>query len=457
MAGSNRGISPVTRSLSKYISASHKKPLPDHVVEKAKEHLLDTIGAIVSGTRLLPGRKAVSYVKSLGGSREACVLGTSIITSAVNAALANGMLAHADETNDFHAASYTHPACSIVPAALATAELKGSNGVTLLKAIVLGYDIACRMTLALGPMPFHKAGHCTHSFGGTFGAAAASSALLRLTEDRIPYVLAYAAQQASGCSCSARDREHIGKAFDFGGMPARNGVTAATMVAHGFSGVDDIFSGERNFFFAYSENANPTELTRKLGKNYEILNASLKKYSVGSVIQAPLESLRSLITQYKLNAKDVERIVVWISNEGAGVVNNRTMPDINLQYLVAVMLLDGKLTFASSHDFERMKSRAVRAIQKRIDLRGSAELSASRIPRQGIVEILTRDRRRLRHHTEMVKGMPNNPLQRMEVEEKTSDLVAPVLGKKRTRTLIDTIWDLDRVKDMRMLRRIYCR
>ena len=65
------------------------------------------------------------------------------------------------------------------------------------------------------------------------------------------YLLSYTAQQASGISCWMRDEEHIEKAFDFGGMPARNGVAAAAMVAHGFTGVEDVFSGERNFFVAY--------------------------------------------------------------------------------------------------------------------------------------------------------------------------------------------------------------
>jgi 2-methylcitrate dehydratase PrpD len=115
-------ISAPTRQLSEYIAKAAMRPLPDAVVEKARHHVLDTLAAMVSGSQLRPGRMAIGYVASLGGTPEASVVGTQIRTSAVNAALANGMLAHADETDDSHAPSRTHPGCAVIPAALAVAE-----------------------------------------------------------------------------------------------------------------------------------------------------------------------------------------------------------------------------------------------------------------------------------------------------------------------------------------------
>ena len=200
------------------------------------------------------------------------MIGSRIVTTAVNAALANGMLAHADETDDSHAPSLSHPGCAIVPAALAMAERERRNGTALLRAVALGYDIGCRMTQALNAYEFREDGHSTHSFGPMFGAAAAAGALVDLRERKVRHLLSYTAQQASGVSCWMRDEEHIEKAFDFGGMPARNGVAAAAMVAHGFSGVEDVFAGERNFFVAYGRAPNPDVLARGLGidlRNHE--------------------------------------------------------------------------------------------------------------------------------------------------------------------------------------------
>src|SRR3954471_6455059 len=144
-------ISPVMHELATYISKARKAPLPKPIIEKTKHHVLDTIAAMVSDSKLLPGEMAISYIKTQGGVAEATVIGSRIVTTAENAALANGMLAHADETDDSHAPSLTHPGCGIVPAALAMAEREQSNGTAFLRAVALGYDVGCRLTLSLDP------------------------------------------------------------------------------------------------------------------------------------------------------------------------------------------------------------------------------------------------------------------------------------------------------------------
>ncbi|MFO0007597.1 MAG: MmgE/PrpD family protein, partial [bacterium] len=132
-------VSPLTEALSDYIARATRRPLPTDVAEKTRHHLLDTLAAMISGSRLAPGRMAVDYVRSQGGAKEACVPGTRLLTTAVNAALAGGMLAHADETDDSHQASFHHPGCAVVPAALAMGEREGRGGRALLRAVALGY------------------------------------------------------------------------------------------------------------------------------------------------------------------------------------------------------------------------------------------------------------------------------------------------------------------------------
>src|SRR5688572_5726580 len=449
-------ISPVMQQLSAYIASALRRPLPKTVVEKTKHHLLDTFAAMVSGSRLLPGRKAISYVKTLEGAKEACVAGSRIVTTAAHAALANGMLAHADETDDSHAASLTHPGCGVVPGALAMAERERRNGTSLLRAVALGYDVGCRLTLALNPYEFREDGHSTHSFGPMFGAAAAAGALAGLDQRQARHLLSYTAQQASGVSCWMRDEEHIEKAFDFGGMPARNGVAAAAMVAHGFSAVEDVFDGERNFFVAYGRAAKPQELVRELGATYEIMNTNIKRWSVGSPIQAPLDSLLDLMREHHVKAADVEKLTVRVAHQGANTVDNRNMPDICMQHMCAVMLLDGTVTFGSSHDDKRMRDRKVLALRRRIELLGDDALTQAMPSRQGVVELRLRNGSLLSHHTKAVRGTSDNPMTRDEVDFKSFDLLAPVLGKDRARTLCDTIWNLEKLTDARKLRPLIC-
>ena len=444
-------VSPVMRTLAAFMAAAPQHRLPAAVVEKTKHHVIDTLAAMISGTRLPPGRMAISYARALGGVKQACIPGTRIVTSVVNAALANGMTGHADETDDSHQPAFYHPGCAVVPAALAVAERERSSGNALLRAVALGYDIGCRVNFALGAMKFHLAGHSTHSFGALFGAAAAAGALARFDARRMRWLLSYTAQQASGVSCWMRDPGHIEKAFDFGGMPAKNAVSAALMVDSGMSGVEDVFSGERNFLFAFGAAAGAGELTRGLGAAYEILGANIKKWSVGSPIQAALDSMRELIRRHRLQPDAVKKVKIQVQDHEAAIVDNRDMPDICLQHLIAVMLLDGTVTFASSHDEARLKDRKVLGLRKKIEFAGSAELTRAG-GRQAVVEVWTRGGGHVMHHTRAVKGTSANPMTRAEVDEKCLDLMAPILGERKARELIDTVRGLEKVKDVRALR-----
>ena len=444
-------ISRLMQEFGGYLARAARRRLPRAVADKTKHHIADTLAAMVSGAKLAPGRIAVSYARSLGGAKQACVPGTRLVTSALNAAFANGMAAHADETDDSHQPAFFHPGCAVVPAALAMAEARRASGTALINAVALGYDVGARVNVALGAMKFHLAGHSTHSFGALFGAAAAAGALAGLDAGGMRWLLSYAAQQASGVSCWMRDPDHIEKAFDFGGMPARNGIAAALMVASGMSGVEDVFSGERNLLFAFEAEGGAAALTRGLGSEYEIMNANIKKWSVGSPIQAALDSLEALLREHPIAAADVERIEVQVQDHEAAVVDDRDMPDICLQHLVAIMLLDGTVTFASSHDERRMRDRKVLALRKRVRLSGSAELTRAG-GRQAIVELYLRGGRRLSHHTRGVRGTADNPMTRAEVDAKCVDLFAPVLGACSTRKLIDTLWTLDAIGDVRKLR-----
>ena len=445
-------ISPVMRRLSSYVSQAGKRELPAAVAEKTKHHILDTIAAMVSGSRLLPGRKGISFVKTLGGTKDACVIGSRMLTTASNAALANGMSAHADETDDSHAPSLTHPGCGIVPAALAVAEKQQQTGAALLRAVTLGYDVGCRLTQSLNAYEFREDGHSTHSFGPMFGAAAAAGALFQLKDSQVRHLLSYTAQQASGISCWMRDEEHIEKAFDFGGMPARNGVYAAAMVAHGFSGVEDALSGERSFFVAYGRAPRPEVMIQGLGEDYEILRTNIKRWSVGSPIQAPLDSLKALLEENAFATEEIEKVLVLVAHQGANTTDNRNMPDICMQHLCAVMLIDGTVTFKSSHDEKRMRHPKVLELRKKILLQGDDALTRAMPSRQGIVEITLRGGRILRHHTSAVRGTAENPMTRAEVDVKSYDLMVPVIGKARARKLCEAVWNLEKLRDVRKLR-----
>jgi 2-methylcitrate dehydratase PrpD len=448
----SRSSERVIEEVSSYISRNAEVELPKEVIEKAKHHILDTLAAIVSGSSLKPGKVAKEYAKNLLGVEESQVICSRILTSATNAALVNGVMAHADETDDHHIPSRTHPGCVIVPAALSMSQREEADGLSFIKGVVVGYDIGCRIIQALGGVDtVRQLSRDTHAIGGSFGAAAAAAGIARLKDDFVRYVLSYTAQQASGIYYWARDDEHIEKAFVFGGMPARNGVTAVTLVQSGFTGVRDPFSGEDNFFKAFSPSPHPELLVEGLGSSYEIMVTNLKKFPVGGPIQPALDGLLTLIRKHRLRSKDIKSVVVRLPGVAARVVNNRTMPDINLQHILSVALIDGELTFESAHSHERMREPAVLESRKRIKLLEDRELDDAKPHPQAIVEISTLDGTQLREHVVHVHGTVGNPMTREDVGIKCKGLLTPVLGEDPSKELIDTIWKLEQVKNMRDL------
>lgn len=450
-----REISRPTRRLSTYIADALGQPLSAAVIEKARQHILDTVAAMISGARLRPGRLAIDYVAKLGGARQASVVGTRLLTCPIHAALANGMLAHADETDDSHAPSRTHPGCAVIPAALAVAESEHASGERLIKAVVLGYDVAARVNYALDADAYAATSRSTHSVGGTFGAGAAAGALLGLDEPGVRHLLSFCAQQASGVGCHVRDPEHVEKAFDFGGMPARNGVTAATMVAAGMTGVDDVFSGERNFFEAYAPRPNPEYLSEALGQRFEILHTNIKKWPVGSPAQAALDALTDLINGERIGPDDIEAIEVHLPSRSVRTVDNAAAPELNIQHLMAMLLIDGALSFDSIHDRERIRDAAILGLRGKIALVPSEELTRAMPRRQAIVSVKTRDGRCLSKRTVAVRGTADNPMTQAEVEAKAFDLIGSVLGARRAKALLRVMADLETVPDVAALRRLW--
>jgi hypothetical protein len=183
--------------------------------------------------------------------------------------------------------------------------------------------------MAMGRAAFsYESSLSTHSIGGTFGAAAAAACVASLDARQMRWALDYTAQQSSGIRAWRRDTDHIEKAFVFGGMPARNGVTSALLVRSDWNGIDDIFSGADNFFLAYAPKAQPERLVEKLGERYEIVQTDIKKWTVGSPIQGPLDAIDAIHGKRPFDADQVLSVTVRLAPSVAEVVDNRDIPDI---------------------------------------------------------------------------------------------------------------------------------
>jgi len=448
-----QGVSAVMDKLSRYMSEASGRALPDEVTEKTKQHILDTLAAMISGSELVPGRAALQFAGAYGGKEVATVVASKILCGPIEAALANGVLAHADETDDSHAPSQSHPGCAIVPAALAAGERFGISGTQLLRAVTLGYDVGPRFTMTLGGQKFEAESHwSTHSISPLFGAAAAAGCAANLNVAQMRFLLGYTAHQSSGLGAWNRDTDHIQKAFHFGGMTARSGVTSALIVQAGWTGVEDIFSGKDSFFEAYNPHVDPAGLAEKLGERYEILRTNIKKWPVGSPIQAALDALEILRKHRPFNENEVQQVIVQLATDEAAIVNNREIPDICLQHMVAVMVMDKTVTFSSAHDKARMKDLVTLREREKVKLIPDEQLESLMPLRVAIVEVQLTDGTHFTQRVDNVRGTPKNPMTKEEIVAKARDLIAPILGTTQCASLIERVLNLDKVNDVRELR-----
>src|SRR6202790_3332075 len=191
-SGSQQKVSSIMETLSTYMSEAAGRALPDEVTEKTKQHILDTLAAMISGSELPPGRAALQFSREYGGKEIATVVAANFLCGPIEAALTNGMLAHADETDDSHSPSQSHPGCAVVPAALAAGERFGISGAHFLRAVALGYDIGTRFTMTLGGQRFESESHwSTHSIAPLFGAAAAAGCAAGCDARQMRWMLGY--------------------------------------------------------------------------------------------------------------------------------------------------------------------------------------------------------------------------------------------------------------------------
>ena len=437
-------------TLSIYMSEAAKRGLPDEVTEMIKHHVLDTFAAMISGSNLLPGQRALQFARSYGGKEISTVVASNTLCGPIEAALTNGVLAHADETDDSWPGGW-HPGCNVVPAALATGEQFAISGSEFLRAVALGYDVGARILTALRPGVFdsHKS---THSIAGVFGAAAAAGCAAKLNAQQMRWLLDYTAQQSSGIAAWKRDTDHIEKAFVFAGMAARSGATSAMLVHSGWTGVNDILSGPDNYLLAYALRADPSKLIEKLGERYEVARTNIKKWTVGSPIQAPLDALENLRRKHPFEADQVRQVTVRVATSEAGVVNNREMPDICLQHMMAVMLIDKTASFRAAHDKARMKDPAVLQHRGKIQLVFDEDLEKQLPKREAVVEVTLTDGTHWIERVDAVRGTAENPMTQDEVIAKSRDLMAPVIGEANCTNLIQKVLGLENARDIRELR-----
>jgi 2-methylcitrate dehydratase PrpD len=431
----------ITNNLCAFLDNARHAQLDDKTIEKSKHHIVDTIAAMISGTALHVGEKAFKALPSFEGLPEATVFGQSKRYPSYWAAMFNAMLAHADETDDSHETSITHPGCGIVPTAMAMSQREKKGGMDFIRAVCAGYDVGPRITEALGAMALNNAGTSSHAMGAIFGSGACASVLANFDSAQVRRLLSYLAHESSGLGCWMAEHDHVQKAYVFGAMGAKNAITSVLLVQSGWTGLEEALEGPRTLFQARAQTAKGRSMVPPLVLGHEILGSNIKKWCVGSPAQAPLDCLQALLPS--LPAMDqIKSISVEIRSDEAFIVDNRDMPNICLQHLVALYLVDRKLSFESVHESKRITDPSIKELRSKIKLIASEALMKSG-GRQAIVNISTNDGQTFHKHVQHVRGTWGDPMPRSEIHEKAKDLLEPVIGAASTEKLLASLWNLE--------------
>jgi 2-methylcitrate dehydratase PrpD len=430
--------------------------LPEEVIRRAKDVILDTLGAAIYGSGKAWSRALIELAEEASGKAEASIWGTSIRVPAVVAGLVNGTASHGFELDDYHAGAKLHPGAVVIPAAIAVAERLGASGRQLIAAVVAGYEVAIRTSLASVTSTWARGFHPTGVFGG-FGAAAASGNLMGLGTIHMQNALGLAASQASGLLMAAvaegamSKRLHAGKA-------ASNGVFSALLASKGFTAPTRVFEvPEGSFYKAYSDHWDLGCLTDGLGERFMILDTSFKRYACCGSIHSSIDCLLDLRDEHQIAPEAVERIVVRNSrivleqNGWDYRPSTQFAAQMSLQYCLAVALLEGHVSVAQFRE-------ELLADPKVLDLAGRVRFEVDpdidgvypmRFP--GFVEVCLRDGRVFSRRTDAPRGSPQNPMSRLDLQAKFRVLAGTYLGEDVTEAIIRTVDKLEELQDIRYL------
>jgi 2-methylcitrate dehydratase PrpD len=431
------------------LAAFRLKDVPPEVVAHARLILLDTLGAMLaaSAPKYSATRILADFAERLGGRPEASLVGQRRKTSCVNAALVNGTLGYYCDIEPHHVGGILHAPAVMVPAALAVAEKQGATGARFLEAMILGIEVTCRVSYALNPVALYNRGFHPSAVCGAFGAAAAAGRLFKLPPQRMAIALGLAMQQACGLLAWASDHTENSRPLN-PGLAARNGVTAAYLASLGFGGPPDPFEGKYDVFTAFSGERHPEALLSDWGSHYYLPEFAFKLYSSCSFTHAGLDALLGLAQDEKLGAEDVEEIILRFPQSGVHMIDNNELKSHCTQYILPVGLVFRQVLIDDILQ-DRRKHPEVARLGARTRMVGDPELEKT-WPEvyASIVEVTTRDGRRLSRRVDHARGMRENPLTAEELRQKYVKLSTSVTTASHAARIADLVGRIHRLSDI---------
>lgn len=430
--------------LADHAASWRKRELPADVAHHARRALLDWFAATLPGCLRPPATLIAAALaeEARGGGGAVCYV-TGRRVPLRHAALVNGTASHTVEFDDIYRYAVYHPGSPTIAAALAAAQSRNTEMEALLRAIVAGYEVSCRIGVAVQPSHYDF-WHTTGTVG-TFGAAAAVAVLFDCDAERTAHAIATAATMASGLQQAFRG-DGMSKPLH-AGHAAEAGALAAMAAARGVTGALDVLHGPAGFAAATSEDTGKwEEALAGIGKPYAVMDMTVKNHGCCGHIFAALDAVHDLQREHGFTAEEVESVVVGgyrATKEVCDRPDARTEQEcrFSAQFTVATMLLHGAVRL-SAFAPERLTDPAIRALMRKVTVVVDPECAAAfPAKRSAKVEIRLRDGRVLKRHQPTRKGDPDAPLTDRELSEKFLELASDAIGAAAAKALLAQIWE----------------
>jgi 2-methylcitrate dehydratase PrpD len=441
-----------SKILSSFAATLKFDDLPEPVVRRAEELLLDWLGSALAGKGARPVEAIDCFAREMGPrTGKAEVLVSRRRTTPLFAAMVNAASSHFAEQDDLHNGSVFHPGTVVFSPAVAVAQSLGSSGRDLLTAAVAGYEVGIRVGEFLG-RSHYRIFHTTGT-AGTIAAAAAVGHLLDLSTDQMRDAVGSAGTQAAGLWEFLRDgadskQLHAGKA-------AVNGLLAAYLAKKGFTGAKQILEGPRGMAAGMSNDADPSKLVAQLGQRWALIETSVKYHASCRHTHPSADALMQVIHTHHLNPEAISHVTAHVHQGAIDVLGPVSNPHtvhqskFSMGTVLAIIALFGR---AGVEEFEaHFQDLCVASFREKVDMIFDPEVDAE-YPRRwiGKVTVKTADGHTLFGKIDEAKGDPGNTLTRGELEQKALQLAefSGAATKDEMRKIFDRVWDITRIDNI---------
>lgn len=422
--------------------------LPDNVVNEVKRYLYDSIGCAFGGYHTKDVNIIRDIYNDMGGKDEATVIGFGDKIPAVNATLVNSLMVRALDFNDIYwKEDPSHPS-DLIPAALSVGELVGASMKEVIVAIVLAYEFEQRMCLFAVPGVRERKWH--HATLTQFVSPIVAGKLLGLDVDQMTNAIGINGSHNHTIGCPTAGQLTMMK-NTVDPMAVQTGVFAALMAQKGYSGTTAVFEGKEGLMDVFGPDWAVDQMTGNLGKDFKILECSMKAFPTEALTHTHLSALLKVVTGNNITYDQIEEVTVTTLARACDILfdphkyrpESRETADHSLPYCLAAALVDHQITTQSFSD-EKLKDERIKSVIDKIKGEASEEFEKMFPAKQpSKVVVKTKDGKEYSEYLEYPKGDPREPMTMDDLTAKFNGLSAELLDENCQNEIKDMIFDCE--------------